>query len=627
MNIIGTSGNDSLNGQLGDDTIRGLDGNDTLFGNSGNDVLFADNGEDYLTGGFGRDILYGGNGNDILRDRGSLDEVDTLRGGAGNDTLNASLGSNVAYAALDGDTYLGGDGIDTAYFTLSGVSAFSPFYYTGVSFIYTDIIAGVIHSAGGAIKQIERIIFSGGEGNDTIDVSAAEVASINGFLGDDRIITGAGNDYLLGNYGNDFLEGNAGNDTLIGWGGGLSIPDDLDADTLNGGLGDDSLEGGGGIDILNGGEGNDTLKSGAGADNLDGARGNDYLQEFQDEEAGIKDTLGGGIGNDTLEVSFTTAATVDYTNVLAGTFNGGGVFNSIETLIVSGSSEGDLVNATAAEFARLSGNGGNDTLTANLGNDFLDGGDGNDRLTSGRGNDTLTGGSGNDVLIGGEGDDVYNVTNSDLIVENLNEGIDTAIAFTNYTLPNNVENLTLFGIDGTGNSLDNRIEAFSENNLIDGKSGSDRLTSGGGNDTVIGGEGNDYLSGGSGNDSLTGGAGIDRFFFGFTSANVFTKLGVDTITDFDSSQDLIVLRKVAFTSLNSAVNSPLAANEFISIDTDAALERTEAGLSAAKIVYNLGTGNLFYNSDGSTSGLGSGEQFATLTDIPTLDSNDFFVQA
>jgi Ca2+-binding RTX toxin-like protein len=158
--------------------------------------------------------------------------------------------------------------------------------------------------------------------------------------------------------------------------------------------------------------------------------------------------------------------------------------------------------------------------------------------------------------------------------------------------------------------------------------GNDQLTSGGGNDTVIGGEGQDYLSGGSGNDPLTGGTDIDHFFFGFTSADVFSELGVDTITDFDPSQDLIVLRKVAFTSLNSAVNSPLAANEFTSIYTDAASERTEAGLSTAKIVYNLSTGNLFYNSDGSsTSGLGSGERFATLTGIPTLDSDDFIVQA
>jgi Ca2+-binding RTX toxin-like protein len=110
-----------------------------------------------------------------IRDRGTLDEVDTLRGGVGDDTLNASLGFNVAYAALDGDTYLGGDGIDTAYFTLSGVSAFSPFYYTGVSFVFNNTIEGIVHSAGGVIKQIERIVFSGGEGNDAINVSAVEM--------------------------------------------------------------------------------------------------------------------------------------------------------------------------------------------------------------------------------------------------------------------------------------------------------------------------------------------------------------------------------------------------------------------------------------------------------------------
>jgi Ca2+-binding RTX toxin-like protein len=639
MRILGTSGNDLLSGQMSDDTIRGFEGNDTLDGNDGNDALFGDDGEDYLRGGTGLDILSGGNGNDILRDRGIVDQVDTLQGGAGDDTLNSSLGLNVPYAALDGDTYFGGDGIDTAYFALGGIEGFSPFYDTGVSFVFKNITTGIVHSAGGVIKQIERIRFTGGAGNDVVDVPAAEVASINGYLGDDRIITGAGNDTLNGSSGNDFLEGNAGNDTLIA-SDDSNVPGDLDADTLNGSSGNDSLEGGSGADTLNGGDDNDTLKGGSGVDNLDGAGGNDYFQEFQYAQPGIKDTLSGGTGIDTLEMSFTTAAAVNYTNVSTGTFNGGGVLNNIEKLVLFGSSEGDLVNAAAVESARSSGNEGNDTLSTNLGLiapnmgfDFLDGGDGDDRLTSGGGNDTLIGASGNDTLAGGKDDDSYDALGNELIVENANEGIDQVrvIANIDYTLTNNVENLSLLSrdnINGTGNSLDNRIDALSGNNILDGSLGSDRLNSGGGNDTVIGGEGIDYLSGGGGNDSLIGGTDIDRFFFGFTSADVFTKRGgVDTITDFDPSQDLIVLRKVAFTNLNSTVNRPLAANEFTSINTDAAAERTEAGLSTAKIVYNLGTGNLFHNSDGATSGLGSGEQFATLTGIPTLDSNDFIVRA
>ncbi|MGZ9107262.1 MAG: tandem-95 repeat protein [Micavibrio sp.] len=55
--IIGTSGNDVLNGNNGDNTILAFAGNDKVTGNNGNDLL---------VGGEGRDVLYGNNGNDVL---------------------------------------------------------------------------------------------------------------------------------------------------------------------------------------------------------------------------------------------------------------------------------------------------------------------------------------------------------------------------------------------------------------------------------------------------------------------------------------------------------------------------------------------------------------------------------
>jgi hypothetical protein len=49
--------------------------------------------------------------------------------------------------------------------------------------------------------------------------------------------------------------------------------------------------------------------------------------------------------------------------------------------------------------------------------------------------------------------------------------------------------------------------------------------------------------------------------------------------------------------------------------------------SSAKIVYNLATGNLFYNQNGASNGLGNGALFATFNGIPQLSENDIFLQA
>ncbi len=72
-NVIGTTGNDTLNG---------TNAADYLIGRAGNDTLNGGNGDDYLDGGAGNDTLNGGNGND------------KLWGGAGNDTLTGGAGSD-----------------------------------------------------------------------------------------------------------------------------------------------------------------------------------------------------------------------------------------------------------------------------------------------------------------------------------------------------------------------------------------------------------------------------------------------------------------------------------------------------------------------------------------------------
>ncbi|MEQ1662143.1 MAG: putative Ig domain-containing protein [Thiobacillus sp.] len=143
----------------------------------------------------------------------------------------------------------------------------------------------------------------------------------------------------------------------------------------------------------------------------------------------------------------------------------------------------------------LNGTSGVDTLNGGAGNDTLNGLAGNDTLNGNAGNDRLDGGTGNDTLRGGTGDDTYIVDSAtDVVTENLNEGLDNVQASVTTTLAANVENLTLTGttaINGTGNTLDNVLTGNSAINTLTGGAGNDRLDGKGGADKLLGGAGND----------------------------------------------------------------------------------------------------------------------------------------
>jgi Ca2+-binding RTX toxin-like protein len=134
------------------------------------------------------------------------------------------------------------------------------------------------------------------------------------------------------------------------------------------------------------------------------------------------------------------------------------------------------------------------TLNANVENLTLTGSD----AVNGTGNvlnNVLSGNSAANVLIGGAGDDTYIVGVGDTVIENLNEGLDTVQSSVDFTVGDNIENLTLTGstaINAAGNGLDN---------LLTGNSAANVLTGGGGNDTLNGGAGADTLMGGTGNDT------------------------------------------------------------------------------------------------------------------------------
>jgi hypothetical protein len=165
--------------------------------------------------------------------------------------------------------------------------------------------------------------------------------TLNGTVGADTILAGAGNDRVSGQQGNDCLFGEAGDDTLDGGSG-----DDL----VRGGTGKDRLFGDSGKDDMQGASGNDHVRGSSGNDKITGNAGNDYLSGGSNN-----DTITGGTGRDSII--------------------------------------GDAGNDT------LKGDSGNDSITDAKGRNTIDAGSGNDRVNAVNGSrDRISCGSGRDVV-------------------------------------------------------------------------------------------------------------------------------------------------------------------------------------------------------------------------------------
>lgn len=198
LNLVGTTGNDVLNGGAGNDSLNGLGGNDMLYGNAGNDTLNGGLGNDTLNGGAGSDALYGGDGNDLLL----WDAADSvISGGAGSDILTAaSNGSAVNWnlgAYSDLEQFIGSAYNDT--FTWGG----------NVTQLNGGGGVNILTAAG----QTQSVSWNGTTG------SLSNISSFIGGNANDTIIGSNNNDTISGGNGNDLLNGGAGNDLLNGGGG------------------------------------------------------------------------------------------------------------------------------------------------------------------------------------------------------------------------------------------------------------------------------------------------------------------------------------------------------------------------------------------------------------------------
>ncbi|MEQ8823706.1 MAG: M10 family metallopeptidase C-terminal domain-containing protein [Filomicrobium sp.] len=306
-------------------------------------------------GGDATDRLTGNELDNRLEGNGS---TDYLYGEGGNDTLVGGLG---------GDRIRGGDG--------------------------DDMIFGNHDDAASVIKDYQRNLLWGEDGNDTI-VAGDSNDSLFGGDGNDRLLGGSGKNYLSGGNGDDEIIGDGGDDALFGGAGADKFDGGSGVDTLyyasstvgvtanlltgsfHGGDADgdtitlnsiENLHGSYFRDILTGDARSNEINGRSGADRIDGGAGHDRLLGGHDN-----DLLIGRDGNDT----------------------------------IYGQNGNDrLFGINGRDF--MYGGRNNDLLKGGAGNDLLNGERGNDKLFGEAGNDWITGGLGRDFLIGGAGRDRF----------------------------------------------------------------------------------------------------------------------------------------------------------------------------------------------------------------------------
>ncbi|MEZ0170314.1 hypothetical protein [Microvirga sp. TS319] len=131
-----------------------------------------------------------------------------------------------------------------------------------------------------------------------------------------------------------------------------------------------------------------------------------------------------------------------------------------------------------------------------------------------------------------------------------------------------------------------RVQGTSSANVMISQGNSGAFFGLGGNDRLMGGSGNDTLDGGTGNDTLTGGTGRDTFVF----KDRLSKTGnVDRITDYNKTLDSFQLDNKYMTKLGGP--GRLSSSKFV------------VGKVAKDhddhLIYDKGTGKLYYDADGS----------------------------
>ncbi|MDZ7713527.1 MAG: calcium-binding protein [Rhodovibrio sp.] len=380
---------------------------------------------------------------------------DDLIGGTGDDELRGGRGRRRSSRTVAGDDLVvGGDG-DDLFVAGPGADLYD---VTGGEF-GNDTISYRASDAGVAVTLfgINSATAAGGyaEGDTvfTENIVGSPFADdlrwnrgfgsydsrFDGGRGADRMAAERGDDtYVVDNPGDQVVENSGEGDDTIESSIGYTLPNHVETLELTGS--DD-------IDATGDGDG-DTLIGNSGANRLDGQGGSDTLRGREGDDTYI-DPAGDTVDEAADQGRDTVRSGASYT-----------LPDHVERLVLTGSGDFDgtgnaLANALTgnARANRLDGKGGADTMA------------------------------------GQGGDDTYVVDQAgDSVSEAAGAGTDTVESSVDFTLPANVEVLTVTGsadIDGTGNALDNTLTGNDGANVLDGRAGADSMTGGEGDDTYI----------------------------------------------------------------------------------------------------------------------------------------------
>ncbi|WP_343895742.1 beta strand repeat-containing protein, partial [Craurococcus roseus] len=283
--LVGTTGDDAIDGRVLEDELHGGLGNDVLLGGSENDTLSGEKGDDTLLGGSEDDSLLGGDGDDLLM--GGFG-VDVLAGGAGSDTVStqgefsrfridlaagtvrsgrdpATGATRPAGAFAAEDTFTGienatggeaadaitGDGGGNVLQgrggndTLDGAGGTDTAVFRGIRADYTasfDAAAGTVtvsHARFGAdgvdqLKNVELFRFADGTFSlaDLLAGNAASGVAVDGYIAGGTLFWDADGDRVLDTGEASTTTGPAGGFSLAGPGGALVLRGGLDTATL-----------------------------------------------------------------------------------------------------------------------------------------------------------------------------------------------------------------------------------------------------------------------------------------------------------------------------------------------------------------------------------------------------------
>ncbi|MCC5667598.1 hypothetical protein LC653_27875 [Nostoc sp. CHAB 5784] len=143
------------------------------------------------------------------------------------------------------------------------------------------------------------------------------------------------------------------------------------------------------------------------------------------------------------------------------------------------------------------------------------------------------------------------------------------------------------------------INGTSGNDNLTGTQANDQIYGYAGNDYLVGGGGNDHLVGGGGNDTLTGNSGRDTFVLNYSGG------GIDTITDFSVSNDILKVTTSTISSSQYVIGTPSSLSNS-EVSGDSAISSTKSTNRTLKVessnssstgnifTYNASTGALFY---------------------------------